>query len=172
MMKLILNGKKKLNNFKGPIISLSWQGDHRFIHDDMRSIPLTNFKNILNINNLNFISLQKGLGSEQIKLNGYEKIIKDFSNEIDIGNNAFEDTISILNKVNCVITSDTAIAHLAGVLDVKTYLLLSYNPEWRWYLELKHKCFYPNMNIIQQPKFGDWDSVFKELEFKLKENFL
>ena len=164
--------EKKLNNFRKPIISLNWQGDHRFIHDDMRSIPLSNFKNILNINNLNFISLQKGFGSEQIKLNGYEKIITDFSNEIDIGNNAFEDTISILNKVNCVITSDTAIAHLAGVLDVKTYLLLSYNPEWRWHVELRNKCFYPNINIIQQSNFGDWDSVFKELELKLRESFL
>ncbi len=163
--------EKKLNNFKGPIISLSWQGDRRFIHDDMRSIPLSNFNNILNIKNLNFISLQKDFGSEQIKLNGYDKILTDISDEIDIGNNAFEDTIAILNKVDCVITSDTAIAHLAGVLDVKTYLLLSYNPEWRWHLELKHKCFYPNMNILQQPKFGDWNSVFRELEIKIKENF-
>ena len=77
-----------------------------------------------------------------------------------------------MSKVNCVVTSDTAIAHLAGVLDVKTYLLLSYNPEWSWYVELKNKCFYPNVKIIQQPNFGDWDSVFKELEFKLKENFV
>ena len=126
---------------------------------------------ILNIKNLNFISLQKNFGSEQIKLNDYDKILADLSNEIDLNNNSVEDTISILSKVNCVVTSDTAIAHLAGVLDVKTYLLLSYNPEWRWYVELKNKCFYPNVNIIQQPTFGDWDSVFNELELKLRENF-
>ena len=40
----------------------------------MRSIPLSNFKNILNINNLNFISLQKGFGSEQIKLNNTKNL--------------------------------------------------------------------------------------------------
>ena len=163
--------EEKLISYNRPIIALSWQGDRRYVHDDMRSIPLSNFKNILNIKNLNFISLQKNFGSEQIKLNGYDKILTDLSNEIDLNNNAFEDTISILSKVNCVVTSDTAIAHLAGVLDVKTYLLLSYNPEWRWYVEIKNKCFYPNVNIIQQSNFGDWDSVFKELELKLKENF-
>lgn len=164
--------EEKLNSFSRPIIALNWQGDRRYIYDDMRSIPLSNFKNILNIRNLNFISLQKNFGSEQIMLNGYDKILTDLSNEIDLNNNAFEDTVSILSKVNCVVTSDTAVAHLAGVLDVKTYLLLSYNPEWRWYLELKNRCFYPNFNIIQQPNFGDWDSVFQELELKLKDNFI
>ena len=94
----------------------------------------------------------------------------DLSNEIDLGKNAFEDTVSILKKVDYVITPDTAIAHLAGTLNIKTYLLLSYNPEWRWHIELKYKCFYPNINIIQQKNFNDWSSVFKKLKDDLEVN--
>ena len=55
----------------------------------------------------------------------FENHLVDLSTDIDTGDNAFEDTISILKHVNCVITSDTAIAHLAGTLNVKTFLLLS-----------------------------------------------
>ena len=161
---------KKLNEFKKPIIALSWQGDSRYSHDDMRSIPLSYYKDILNNKNFNFISLQKNFGSEQIKLNNFENFLIDLSNEIDLGENAFEDTISILKKVNYLITSDTAIAHLAGTLDVKTYLLLSFNPEWRWHIELKYKCFYPNINIIQQKDFNDWGGVFKKLKDDLEIN--
>jgi len=164
--------ENKIKNLKKPLISINWQGDNRYAYDDMRSIPLYYFKNILNLKSLKFISLQKNFGSDQIRLNNFENLLMDFSNEIDVSNNAFEDTISILKKVDCVITSDTAIAHLAGVLNVKTYLLLNYNPDWRWFLELKFKCFYPNMNIIQQNSFGDWNGVFKKLEFELKENFV
>ena len=160
--------KKKLSSFKKPIIAINWQGDHRYTYDDMRSIPLSYFNDTLNNENFEFISLQKNFGSEQIKKNNFENLLIDFSKEIDSGENAFEDTISILKNVECVITSDTAIAHLAGTLNVKTFLLLAFNPEWRWYIELNHKCFYPNMNIIQQSKFDDWKGVFHELNNRLE----
>ena len=162
--------KKKLNSYKKPIIAINWQGDHRYAHDDMRSVPLSYFKDTLNNKNFEFVSLQKNFGSEQIKKNKFENLLIDLSNEIDTGKNAFEDTISILKNVECVITSDTAIAHLAGTLNVKTFLLLGFNPEWRWYIELNLKCFYPNMNIIQQSKFDDWNGVFNELNKRLEKN--
>ena len=160
--------KKKLSTYKKPIIAINWQGDHRYAYDDMRSIPLSYFKDTLNNKNFEFVSLQKNSGSEQIKKNKFENLLIDLSKKIDIGENAFEDTISILKNVECVITSDTAIAHLAGTLNVKTFLLLGFNPEWRWYIELNHKCFYPNMNIIQQSKFDNWNGVFNELNKRLE----
>ncbi len=156
--------KKIFSSINKPIIAINWQGDHRYAHDDMRSIPLSYFKNILQKENYKFISLQKNFGSEQIKLNNFDNILQDLSNEIDVGKNAFEDTISILKNIDCLITSDTAIAHLAGTLNIKTFLLLSYNPEWRWHIELKYKCFYPNMKIIQQEKPNDWESAFLKLK--------
>ena len=162
--------EKKLNNLKKPIIAITWQGDPRYAHDDIRSIPLSFFKDILNNKNFDFISFQKNFGSEQIKLNQFENLIMDLSNEIDLGKNAFEDTVSILKKVDYVITPDTAIAHLAGTLNIKTYLLLSYNPEWRWHIEHKYRCFYPNINIIQQENFNDWSGVFKKLKSNLEKN--
>ena len=161
---------KKLNDLKKPIIAITWQGDPRYAHDDIRSIPLSFFKDILNNKNFDFISFQKNFGSEQIKSNQFENLIMDLSNEIDLGKNAFEDTVSILKKVDYVITPDTAIAHLAGTLNIKTYLLLSYNPEWRWHIEYKYRCFYPNINIIQQENFNDWSGVFKKLKSNLEKN--
>ena len=136
--------------------------------DKTRSIALSNFKNILNLKKYAFISIQKGFGSEQIKKNKFENHISDLSNVIDNGNNTFEDTIAILENVECLITSDTSVAHLAGTLNIKTYLLLSFNPEWRWFIEKKYKVFYPSIKIIQQNKPGDWQSVFDKIEIILK----
>ena len=132
--------------------------------DDERSIELIKFKNILNIKKFSFISLQKNFGTEQIKKYNLSNLIYDLSNEIDLNENAFEDSICILNNINLLITTDTALAHLAGTMGIQTYLLLSYNPEWRWYIELQKQCFYPGVKIIQQKEFDDWKSVFKQLE--------
>ena len=161
--------KDRLQKFKKPVIALNWQGDRSFMFDRTRSIALSNFKNILNLKKYTFISLQKGFGSEQIKSNNFENHIVDLSNEIDNGDKTFEDTISILKNVECLITSDTSIAHLAGTLNVKTYLLLSFNPEWRWFIEKKYKVFYPKINIIQQDKPGDWGTVFEKVENIIKQ---
>jgi len=156
--------KNKLEKFKKPVIALNWQGSKDFLFDDERSIDLINFKNILNINKYSFISLQKNFGSEQIDKYNFSNLIYDFSNEIDINGKAFEDTIHILININLLITSDTALAHLAGTMGIKTYLLLSYNPEWRWFIEIQKKCFYPEIKIIQQKEYGNWKGVFKQLE--------
>ena len=159
-----LKWKKVLKKFDKPIIALCWQGDRKFMFDKTRSIALSNFKNILAIKKYTFVSLQKGFGSEQIKSNNFENHIVDLSNEIDNGDKTFEDTISILKNVECLITSDTSIAHLAGTLNVKTYLLLSFNPEWRWFIEKKYNVFYPSIKIIQQDQPGDWEAVFEKVE--------
>ena len=86
----------------------------------------------------------------------------------EIADSTWKEHKDYFNSFDFIITSDTAIAHLAGTLNVKTFLLLSFNPEWRWYIEHKYKCFYPNMNIIQQNKFGDWTGVFNELNKRLE----
>ncbi len=156
--------KNKLNKFQKPIIAINWQGDKNFLSDDTRSINLLNFKDILKLNKYNFISLQKNFGSEQIKLYNYTNLITDLSSEIDLNGNTFEDTISILNNIDALITPDTALAHLGGTLGVKTYLLLSFNHDWRWYLDDKFKYFYPNIKVIEQNKANDWEGVFKKLE--------
>ena len=156
--------KKKLSKFKKPVIALNWQGDKNFLFDDTRSIKLSYFKRLIQIKKYNFISVQKNFGSEQIKLNKFSDKIEDLAQEIDQNNKTFEDTISILNNVDMLITSDTAIAHLAGTMQINTYLLLNYNPEWRWHIETKIKCFYPTINIVQQDKINDWVGVLKKLE--------
>ena len=156
--------KNKLTKFQKPVIAINWQGDKDFLSDESRSIKLLKFENILKLDKYNYISLQKNFGVEQIKLYKFENLITDLSSEIDLNGNTFEDTISILNNVNALITSDTAIAHLAGTLGVKTYLLLNFDQDWRWYIVDKFKSFYPNIEVIQQNKAYDWESVFKKLE--------
>ena len=169
----LISWKNKINKLEKPHIAISWQGNPEYSEDHLRSIPLRYFENIIKKNKYNFISLQKNIGSEQIEQNNFSKFIHDFSNEIDMADNAFDDTIHILKNIDLLITSDTALAHLAGTMEINTFLLLNFNPEWRWLLQIKDKCIYSTkLKIIKQSKYNDWTSVISELEENLNNSFI
>ena len=161
--------KQKISKFPKPTIAINWQGNPNYTEDHLRSIPLKYFEKIFYNQKYNFISLQKGFGSNQIKESNYSKYVVDLSESIDLENHIFVDTISILKSVDLLITSDTALAHLAGTMEINTYLILNYNPEWRWIIETNNKCFYSEkLRILKQKKFNNWQSVFDDLSEKIE----
>ena len=58
-----------------------------------------------------------------------------------------------------VITVDTMIAHLAGILERPVWLLVQYDPDWRWPIEATSTPWYPTMHVWRQPAPGDWTGV-------------
>ncbi|WP_374301923.1 hypothetical protein [Paracoccus sp. (in: a-proteobacteria)] len=58
-----------------------------------------------------------------------------------------------------VVTVDTMIAHLAGVLGRPVWLLAKHDPDWRWPVEGTRTPWYPTMRVWRQPAPGDWAGV-------------
>lgn len=77
-------------------------------------------------------------------------------------------TAEFMMGLDLVITIDTSIAHLAGALNIPTYVLLTYDSAWYWLQDRSDCVWYPSLKLIRQPKKGDWTSVIKELECHLK----
>ncbi len=75
----------------------------------------------------------------------------------------FTDTAGLLMQLDCLVTVDTATAHLAGALGLKAFVLLPYCPDWRWGTDGMATPFYPTLTLLRQPKPGDWESVITEL---------
>jgi FkbM family methyltransferase len=70
-----------------------------------------------------------------------------------------------------VVTTDTAMAHLAGALGARTWVLLQKVPDWRWLLDRPDSPWYPTMRLFRQQTAGDWDGVVAELAQALRENW-
>ena len=68
----------------------------------------------------------------------------------------FADTAACLEQLDLVVTSDTAIAHLAGALARPTWLLLHHAPDWRWLEHRTDSPWYPTLRLFRQSKPGDW----------------
>jgi predicted O-linked N-acetylglucosamine transferase (SPINDLY family) len=150
-------------------IGIAWQGNPEFRHDKSRSVPLANFAPLADISGVRLISLQKGHGVEQLERIKDQFPVAVLPPTLDESTGAFMDTAAVMMNLDLVITSDTAIAHLAGGLGVPVWVALSSNPEWRWLLDRNDSPWYPSMRLFRQTSGGDWRSVFQQVRSDLLE---
>ena len=77
------------------------------------------------------------------------------------------DTAAILKNLDLVVTSDTALAHLAGALGVNVWVPLPHVPDWRWLPSKTDSPWYPTMKVFRQTQPGNWNDVFEEIARQL-----
>jgi len=132
-------------------------------HAKFRMPPLSFWEEIIKENDAYFLDLQfnsfRG-DNEYKKLHSYNNVM--IENSTDLYNN-IEDLLAIIDSMDVVITIDNYIAHLAGSIGKKTYLLLASVADWRWFLEKEKTIWYPNVTIVRQDTYGDWDSVLDKI---------
>ena len=145
-------------------IGIAWQGKPGVI-DEGRSIALREFAPLAAMPGVRLISLQKGLGSEQLADTGFA--VEALGADFDSGPDAFLDSAALMQSLDLVITSDTAIAHLAGALGRPAWVALKYLPEWRWMLNRSDSPWYPTLRLFRQQTPGDWDGVFAAMAHEL-----
>lgn len=153
-----------LNRLEGPRkIGLVWRGNPEQARDTVRSCPAETFARILDVDDVDFVSLQVGDGdSRGLAKNGARiaeagSVLRDFA-----------DTAALISRLDLVITVDTATAHLAGALGVPVWTLLCHTPDWRWGLTGETCPWYPTMRLFRQPAWGDWDAVIGQVVASLR----
>lgn len=74
----------------------------------------------------------------------------------------FLDTARHLLHGRGLLTVDTAVAHLAGLLGTPTALLLNALGDWRWGHKEADSVWYPSIRIFRQVVLGKWEAVVQE----------
>jgi len=82
---------------------------------------------------------------------------------------AFVDALAVRKSLDLVVTSDTAIAHLAGVAGIPVWVALNSLPDWRWGLKGDETPWYRTMKLFRQKTAGDWSEVFDRITAGLRE---
>lgn len=83
----------------------------------------------------------------------------------------FADTAAILEQLDLVITTDTAMAHLAGAMGRPCWVLLpALGCDWRWLRERSDSPWYPSLRLWRQTTPGDWGPVIAAMARELARN--
>ena len=132
-----------------------------------RSFPLDIFYPISQIDGVRLISIHKGDGEIELKNLPNGMKVEVLGAEFDCGEQAFLDTAAVMKCCDLVITSDTAITHLAGAMSIPTWIAHKYTPHWFWMLERSDSPWYPTLKLFRQKELDNWDEVFEEIHSTL-----
>ena len=161
--------RHRLGAYPGLKIGIAWQGNPKFRLDRVRSLPLAQFAPLASVPGVHLLSLQKGLGREQLAAPERRFPVTDLGGQLDETTGAFMDTAAVMKNLDLVITSDTSIAHLAGALGVPVWVALNVVPDWRWLLDRDDSPWYPTMRLFRQTRLGHWEDVFHCMAEALRE---
>jgi len=153
-----------------PVVGLHWQGNIETAQLVGRSLALEAFAPLAQHNDLALLSLRKGYGSEQLQHCSFRDRFLGCQPEVDACWD-FLDTAAMVLACDLVITSDSALAHLAGGLGVPTWLLLHHIPDWRWGMEGETSFWYPSMRLFRQTERGNWEKVMEQVVTELNNRF-
>ena len=145
-------------------VGLCWEAGNAGIRTMInRTINIKLLEPILNLKNIQVYSFQV-----RDTLKGNEKysdkminLAKDFKN--------FSDTAKAMKSMDVIISVDTSVAHLAGALGVKTFLMLPYASDWRWFNDTKTTPWYTSVEIFKQTDPISWEKPIKDIICRLNE---
>jgi Flp pilus assembly protein TadD len=124
--------------------------------DRQRSAPFSEFMALAGDPELLIFSLQGGVHQKDIPQLGAGGLLHDVGRGIF----DFAEAATALSQLDLLISIDAPIAHLAGAMGIRTWVLLPLAADWRWQLGGTRAPWYPSARLFHQPKAGDWDSVF------------
>jgi len=156
-------------------VGLVWSGNPKYGDDQVRSAPLAAMAPLLKMAGVRWFSLQMGAAAEQraeleaqiaegsggrgpagVRMTDLRSAIGDMA-----------DTGAVMEHLDVVMTVDTAVAHLAGALGRRVWVLLPYAADWRWLLEREDSPWYPTARLFRQARPGDWAEMVERVGAEL-----
>lgn len=146
-------------------VGIVWAGSPTHNKDRRRSMALSDFAPLTDIPGVALAALQKGPAQAQIaRYFGRAPLINLGPALTD-----YRDTAAALDHLDLVVTVDTSVAHLAGAMGRKVWILLPFAPDWRWLLDRADSPWYGTARLFRQKSPGDWGPVMEEVAAALRQ---
>lgn len=155
----IAQWNKKLGGKMPPRIGLAWSGNPMHKNDRNRSVQLAELAEHLP-REFDYVCLQKNLSDSDLEYLESSRSIRNFGDALV----DYSDTAALCEHMDLVISVDTSIAHLAGALGKKVWVLLPHRPDWRWLLNRRTSPWYQSAALYRQQRRADWSNVFAEMK--------
>lgn len=154
-----------------PRIGLVWAGSADRQQErnprTARSMPLASLAPLLRLP-FEFHVLQREIpAGDAATLESFPDLIRHGEDLHD-----FADTAALIEEMDLIISVDTAVAHLAGALGKRLWVMLPWATDYRWTDHDETTPWYPAANLFRQGRAGDWDGVVERVGRALSEAFV
>jgi len=158
-----------------PRVGVVWNGGFRpdqpepWAVNARRNIPLELVARHLDIEGVDFFSLQKGDPAES-EIRGREGEywrrgrLYNYASEL----NDFADTAGLIANLDLVFSVDTSTAHLAAAMGKPTLILNRYDTCWRWLLDRDDSPWYASVKLYRQHQDRNWVPVLERINRDLR----
>ena len=123
-------------------VGLNWAGNPKFTYDAIRSTHLENLELLLQVGDVDWVSLHKGHLEGEAERYDLPQPLRHAHD--------FYDTAMVLAGLDLVISTETAVPNLSAALGVPTCVLSTADPDWRW------GAWFPNVTVCRQQAPGNW----------------
>ncbi|MCB8878944.1 glycosyltransferase [Acidisoma cellulosilytica] len=135
-------------------VGIVWAGRPTHKNDRNRSIAFATIAQALgNLPGIALVSLQKG--DRAADLAGYQGTAPLFDAAPYL--ETYEDTAAAIAALDLVVTVDTSVAHLTGIVGKTGWVLLPFTPDWRWLMGRTDSPWYPSLRLFRQQAPARWD---------------
>ena len=142
------------------LIGVNWHGSplQALTERHQSDIPLDLLAPLAELKNTQLVSLQKGIGSEQLESCPFRhRFIA--SQDVVSRELRFEQTAALMSLCDWIVTDDSGPAHLAGCLGIPTIVLLAERSNWRWGHTGRQTPWYPNTILLRQTAREGWQPL-------------
>jgi Flp pilus assembly protein TadD len=80
----------------------------------------------------------------------------------------FTTTAGLITELDLVISVDTSVAHLAGAMGKPVWVLIPFDPDWRWMLGREDSPWYPTLRLFRKTEPQNWDSIIASMAADLR----
>ncbi|MEM9044293.1 MAG: glycosyltransferase family 9 protein [Pseudomonadota bacterium] len=136
--------------------SLTYNANHRRACGPEAFLPLTQ------IPGTQLFSLYKGDAHADFIASGMAGLITDACGE----DRDFADTAAVIEEMDLMITTDTAVVHVAASMGKPVWNMLAHEGFWL-YGTGERTLWYPSMRLVRQQEPGDWSEVIERVKSEL-----
>jgi hypothetical protein len=146
-------------------IGVAWAGSPANDIDQHRSFGVTQFLELYRVPGVQLYSLQVGPRAKDLHDAGCAALIWDLAPQIrDVS-----DTVAIIRELDLVITCESALGHIAGMMGKETWLAYSYRGrDYRCRNGDGPVLWNPNHRVFMQGKDCAWKPVFDAMVNELR----
>lgn len=145
-------------------VGIVWAGRSTFADNAWRATTLAPFLRLVEIPGVRLYSLQKGPQEAELDALGPAgRLVVPLGPHLE----DFADTAAMIERLDLVIMTDSAVAHLAGSLGTPIWNLVQHVPYWVYGFTGERTPWYPSMRLFRQGPELDWAPVFANVRAAL-----